>query len=308
MLKRSVSVLVGVLVAAISLGVCVGSASASGGPVWRVLSVANPTNFKPGDQSGADMIVVTAVNVGGDSTDGSPVTVSDVLPPGLKAVEVFGDNAYHDPVGRPSSEPAGFPDGLSCTLSGGAPSCTTSERIDPGDTLVVTIRVHVETSVEGSGEVNGASVSGGGAVSASVSDPVTVSTAPAGYGIAKGGLLAAMSTSQAGGHPNVTAAFFLNTINPGGEAVGGTLRCCSFGLYGPGPAGCVPEGFPLRFPQGFGRYDGWGGALHDGKCRGRGELSAEHDGGRRDADCHCPWAGYSSCDHGPRVQYRTGAG
>jgi hypothetical protein len=84
----------------------------------------------------------------------------------------------------------------------------------------MTIRVHVETSVEGSGEVNEASASGGGAAGVSVSDPVTISSIPAGYGIAKGGLLAASSGMQAGGHPNVTGEFFLNTINPRGERLG----------------------------------------------------------------------------------------
>ena len=46
--------LAGVLV----LGVCGGVAQAeTAGPVWRILAVSNPTNFKPGDQSGADAIV-----------------------------------------------------------------------------------------------------------------------------------------------------------------------------------------------------------------------------------------------------------
>ena len=79
--------------------------------------------------------------------------------------------------------------------------------------------------------MNGASVSGGGAVSASVSDPSRSARRLPEYGIAKGGLLAAMSTSQAGGHPNVTAEFFLNTINPE-EKKRRTLRCRSCVLYG----------------------------------------------------------------------------
>jgi hypothetical protein len=224
------------------------------GPIWKILAVGNPTNFKPNDQSGADAIVITAINVGGASTGCtaeqiaietetlkprpafspfalcpggspvvSPVTVSDSLPAGLKAVEVIGNNAYHDPFGNVAepkiSEASGPPLGLSCSLAP-LPSCTTSEPVAPGDTLVVTVRVHVETSVEGSGEVNEASVSGGGAVGASASNPVSISSTPAEYGVAKGGLLAATSTSQAGAHPNVTTTFFLNTVNPKGESSG----------------------------------------------------------------------------------------
>jgi hypothetical protein len=37
------------------------------------------------------------------------------------------------------------------------------------------------------------------------------------YGVAPGGLFAATSTTQAGAHPNVTTAFFLNTVNLTGE-------------------------------------------------------------------------------------------
>ncbi len=56
-------VTVGVVVAALAFA---SSAFAeTTGPEWKVLSVANPTNFKPGDQTGDDAIVVTAVNVGG---------------------------------------------------------------------------------------------------------------------------------------------------------------------------------------------------------------------------------------------------
>jgi hypothetical protein len=256
--RACVSVL-GVLVVVV-LGVLGGAQSAVAaetGPVWRILSVGNPTNFKPGDETGDDAIVVTAVNVGGASTGctaeqvaaeprpefsplrpcpaGSPVvapvTISDVVPSGMTAVKVYGDNAYRDPLGQLAialgnlaslGEDNGLPAGLACTMSPRTPSCTTGEPVAPGDTLVITIKVHVETKVQGSGEVNQAAVSGGGAVAASVSDPVTVSSTPAEYGVAKGGVLSALSSTQAGGHPNFTTEFFLNTIlgaNGGVESV-----------------------------------------------------------------------------------------
>ncbi len=245
-------VTVGVVVAALAFA---SSASAeTTGPEWKILSVANPTNFKPGDRSGDDAIVVTAVNVGGASTGCtaeqiaaeprpvfsplrpcpagspvvSPVTISDTVPSGMTAVEVYGDDAYQDPIGELAEgtvesffgEDNGPPAGLACTLSSRTPSCTTGEPVSPGDTLVVTIRVHVETEVQGLGEVNRASVAGGGAVGVSVSDPVTVSSTPAGYGLAGGGVLSAVSSTQAGGHPNFTAEFFLNTISQ--EPIPGT--------------------------------------------------------------------------------------
>jgi hypothetical protein len=208
-----------ILLVICALGVFSAAAQAeTTGPQWKILSVSNPTNFNPpADKSGADAIIVSAVNVGGASTDGSPVTIADSLPAGLVAVGAIGINTYYNPNGELNvgaeyrEEVAG---GLTCTFSARAASCTTSEPIDPGDTLVVTIRVDVEGSVEHPSE---ASVSGGGAVSASVSEPVTISDQPAPYGVAQGGLMVATSSSQAGAHPNMTSEFFLNTINRYGE-------------------------------------------------------------------------------------------
>jgi len=55
----------GVLLAALAFA---SSASAeTTGPVWKIMSVSNPTNFKPEDKTGADAIVVTATNVGGSA-------------------------------------------------------------------------------------------------------------------------------------------------------------------------------------------------------------------------------------------------
>jgi hypothetical protein len=207
MFRRFVFVLP--LICALSLSSSA-SASAAGaeGPAWKLTAVANPTHLKPGDKSGDEAIVITAINVGGGATNGSPVTVSDLLPAGLKAVKIVGDNAYKEAYAEENTaEEAGT---LNCTLSPTQPSCTTSETLDPGDTLIVSIEVDVETTTESS-ELDSASVSGGGAVSASVSEPVAISSTPAGYGVAKS--FAVTSTNQAAGHPNETTEFFLNTIN-----------------------------------------------------------------------------------------------
>jgi len=255
------------------------------GPVWKIMAVSNPTNFRPGDQAGDDAIVVTATNVGGASAGcsqtqieaekkeeeqaeklpksagctaggavGGPITLADSLPAGLTAVEVFGVNAYHNPLGslnEGGGEVPGPPYGLSCTLSATAPSCTTAERVDPGDTLVMTIRVDVSESTPPSTcplpaeatscVTSEASVSGGGAVSSSVGEPVTISSSSPVYGVARGGLLTATSTSQAGGHPNVTSAYFLNTINPKGEAAAAAGRDSVDQLLESGPVGGLKD-------------------------------------------------------------------
>ncbi len=171
----------------------------------------------------------------------SPVVISDTVPSGMTAVEVYGDNAYQDPISEPAAgntahfgEDNGPPAGLSCTLSSRTPSCTTGEPVSPGDTLVVTIKVHVEGTPPATCSVpvgaascvtNEASVSGGGAASASVGgaggSSIIISSTPAGYGLANGGVLTAVSSTQAGGHPNFTAEFFFNTISQ--EGIPGTV-------------------------------------------------------------------------------------
>jgi hypothetical protein len=222
-MSGSMSRWVAALAVAVAVLACAASAAGeTAGPQWRIMAVSTPTNFKPGEANvGPDVnsIVVTAVNVGGASTNGSTVTVSDALPEGLVATGAFGVNTYHVPEANTVEEQN---DSLACKFSSAAVSCITPEPVDPGDTLIVTIPVEVESSLPvASCEVpamavgcllNSASVSGGGALGASVNDPVTISSVPAPHGVAQGGSLAVTSSSQAGGHPNLTQAFFLNTV------------------------------------------------------------------------------------------------
>jgi hypothetical protein len=269
MLKRHMALLVALCA---MLGILTTAAQGeTTGPVWKILSVSTPTNFNPAaDQNGSDAIILTAVNVGGSAAAGetTPITIADALPAGLTAVEVFGENAYHDPVGSPDFNGAGEATigGLTCTFSPTTPSCRTSERVDPGDTLIVTIRVDVNesappscpVSVEATGCAdNVASVSGGGAPSASVSDLVAISSQTPAYGVAKGGLLAATSTSQAGAHPNVTNEFFLNTVNPRGVNLGGAPPFPPFPRLAPNRSASPRTPASISPPASSGQPSGW---------------------------------------------------
>jgi hypothetical protein len=196
---------------------CVFSAVAQAetpGPVWKVMAVSSPTNLKPGEDHGGPVMMIAATNVGGGSTSGSGVVVSDKLPSGLQATGIVGVDSYKHPLfsGVNENEATPFFEGLTCSLAP-EPHCVVDEPVDPGDTLLITVKLNVETTVEGLTEPNEASVSGGGAAAASVSEPVTISSSLPKYGVAKGGLFAAESTGQAGAHPNVTVNYFLNTIN-----------------------------------------------------------------------------------------------
>jgi hypothetical protein len=207
--KRALGVVLSIVTATCAVALAASSASAAQGPVWKILSVSNPTNLAPGDHTGDDALVLAATNVGGGSSDGSVIALSDSLPTGLTATAVYGNDSYKDPLAHTGGEGEGATGGMHCS-TGPTPNCTTTEVIDPGDTLIMTIQVQVASELPPSLPVE-ATVSGGGAASESVSEPVTISSAAPEYGVAPSGLFAATSTTQAGAHPNVTTAFFLNT-------------------------------------------------------------------------------------------------
>jgi hypothetical protein len=176
-------------------------------PVWRPVSLAEPTHLPPG---GEGLLVVSATNVGG-KTDGSAVTIEDTLPAGLSATAVAGYDAYLS--GGTSGEGVGERP-MTCSPSPETESPLRCEiegvEMITGDSLVVAIHVKVGAP-PGSAEPNEVTVSGGGAATAAVSNPVVVSPTPAGFGVAPGSLIAATSNDQAGAHASVTTAFTMNT-------------------------------------------------------------------------------------------------
>jgi hypothetical protein len=190
---------------ALAATVQVAPSAAAQGPAWKLTSVASPTVFAPGDSE--DVIVLTAVNVGEASTDGSQVTLGDSLPAesGLTAAAISGYDAYASGIAVNGSGSAE----MSCSPIP-ALSCTYPGKVDPGDTLVVTITLKVGTTPTASAS-NEATVSGGGAQSSSATSLVTTGQTPSGFGPARGSVVAATSTNQAGAHANVTTAFALQT-------------------------------------------------------------------------------------------------
>jgi hypothetical protein len=148
-------------------------------------------------------IILSATNVGGASTDGSTITLQDVLPPGFVAEEVTSYDAY-----RRSRE---F---LTCS-TGTTVTCTGEPVVDPGDTLILHIKLSVAAGPTATSVVNSASVSGGGAPLISRSTPIAIGETPAAFGPAPGSVVAALSTNRAGAHPNVTTMLELDTETPG---------------------------------------------------------------------------------------------
>ena len=209
---------------AAGLAVCLAFAPAPalavpGSPQWTVTSVSAPTNFAPGQETGAYTVTVT--NTGGASSDGSPIAISDELPAGLSldSAGASGEDQLAEVHNKSSS--ANF----SCVFR----TCTYTGTVVPDDTLAVTFPVDVAASPSPSCEVpagatscvtNVVRVSGGGAPDASMSTPTAISSLPAGFGIAPGGAATALSTTQAGAHPDLTVSIAFNTVLRRGALAG----------------------------------------------------------------------------------------
>ncbi len=199
MCKRYAFLLLAVCVPALIAALAPASASAvAQSPQWTVTAYSAPTNLNPAAGS-TGVYRVHVQNTGGAPSNGEMVTVTDVLPAGLGA----------------SGEPAagvdfqtGIP--MSCVDL----TCTYSGVVAMDDTLELTIPVEVQAGV-GSSVTNLVTVSGGGAPEASRETPTAISSTPASFGIAPGSTASVLSSTQAGGHPDLTTTLQFNSLNEG---------------------------------------------------------------------------------------------
>jgi uncharacterized repeat protein (TIGR01451 family) len=142
-------------------------------PHWSVVSESQPTYFKAGDASEAYVLIVR--NDGGaQTTEGSPVTITDRLPAGVTATKVTATGEAANGISSPTYE-------LECPVAAGAElvTCTYEEGpasgpVSAGTTIVVTISVAVPEGTQDL-DANSATVSGGGAPSVSTSEVTPLS-------------------------------------------------------------------------------------------------------------------------------------
>jgi hypothetical protein len=223
-----IRVVLGVFVGAFAAASSTAAAVGASGPVWRVTSFATPTMVVPG--SSANEIDVIVTNVGGAAAEGQsvPISIADALPEGLTATEITGYDMYASEFAV--NGPGGVQ--LECSTSP-TPQCTYSGEVQSGDELIVAIEVTAEPAGLPAGALNHASVSGGGAATATVDSPIAGGSTPASFGPDPNGLTVATSSTEAGAHPDVTTNFTLNTSTRNGTA--GDLRDLHFDL----PAGLV---------------------------------------------------------------------
>jgi uncharacterized repeat protein (TIGR01451 family) len=168
---------------------------------WQLASSARPAILPAG---GEGTVVVTAENLGDSPATGEalPVVVSDALPAGVTAVEASGS------VGEPLFSPP-----VACTLLPTV-SCKLEHDLQPYEALDIKIKVKIEPGAK-FGEVNEATVSGGGAPSASVKRPLAIGGSPTPFGLEDYKLAleeeGGARDTQAGSHPfQFTTSIALN--------------------------------------------------------------------------------------------------
>jgi hypothetical protein len=147
-------------------------------PSWSLFSLAGPTNFTAGDESGLDRYEVSLTNNGAQVTNGDPITIVDTLPKGLvvKDVELtpsrqqFADLA---PTACKAPEVADEVSTLTCEVKESLPEAKEPAKVRPAGKLRVIIYVATPASIlpPGAEEVeliNRIEVQGGGAQPAAV--------------------------------------------------------------------------------------------------------------------------------------------
>jgi len=190
-------------------------------PAWSIQSLAEPTNFLPGRDSGLDHYELFITNNGGQETDGSAITITDVLPAGLevKAVDLFSSVAPAVNLNGSSTacktETAGDIRTVTCTLEGAPATLLPTEQVRVAILLKVP---QCPGLAESCPLVNQAQVKGGGAaeppVSATSHNEISSNHASAGFQDFRATLTAAdgSAVTQAAAHPyQYTTTFALNT-------------------------------------------------------------------------------------------------
>jgi hypothetical protein len=217
-------------------------------PQWTIAAVSTPTDFSAAAKPGEDHYEVLLTNSGGaeagctyaqyeseltsrkseeepvlcpaSSPVANPIVITDELPRGL-VVDPVGASGKNVFVGESGLNNRQAPDAnFSCVLA----TCTYTGVLLPDETLELTVPVDVSAEAEGLSPItNVVRVSGGGTPAASMSTPTVVSaTAKASFGIAPGGSASALSTIQAGAHPDLTNLYSFDSDNADGTLAADT--------------------------------------------------------------------------------------
>jgi hypothetical protein len=187
MRRRSAKAL-GALLGAASLAATLTPAASAAPPstaAWSIQALSAPTNFKPGEESGLDGYQLHIANSGGAPTDHSQITIVDTLPEGLGVKSI----TLNPPRGGGDLGPAACEtqtaaavSTVTCKVTDALNPVLEPARLNPGERLVVKIKVTVPPSASGILE-NQVEVSGGGAKAVSIDsqNEATEAEAPRGF-------------------------------------------------------------------------------------------------------------------------------
>jgi hypothetical protein len=158
---------------------------------WRLGAGSTPTHLSPGSEG---QITIAAANLGDTAANGTaePITLNDVLPPGVTATAISGHVGV-SLFGAAEAE---------CSVA--TVSCTFTGTIAPYDQLEVTINVQVAPTAQ-PGEESEVTVSGGEAGSAASKRSLAITDAPTPFGIEEYEMLPTNEDgsvdTHAGSHP-----------------------------------------------------------------------------------------------------------
>ncbi len=194
-----------------------GSAATTPAPHWTITSTASPSNLPPGDTSGQVIYLVTATNTGGAATDGSPITITDTLAPGITVHAVT--------AGNPHLQLTQENETITDCDPGPPVTCQLTKTLYPGERLVAFVPVDIGAGLDGTTVTNHVSVTGGGTPAATATEqtPVTADTRAPGFQSFDTSITdpAGNPVTQAGSHPyQFNLAFQLHTkFSPLGSPV-----------------------------------------------------------------------------------------
>jgi uncharacterized repeat protein (TIGR01451 family) len=213
--------------AALALSAPVAASAAVATPAWSIQSLAAPTNFTTGDESGEARYEIFVTNTGSEVTNQSPVTITDTLPAGLivKQVELFTSRGHNEDISAPGcdTEVEGGVSTVRCEVTNALLPAFSPAKLYPGYQLLLQIKVGLPPSVSGM-LTNQVEVEGGGASpkSTEASNQASDEEATAGFNEFKAELTGADGTSAtaADSHPyQYTTAFAVN-LKPGPPGAG----------------------------------------------------------------------------------------